>query len=594
MSWYWRTKPRSIMKTIQWFPYFGALEGKNWNETGTTVSCFNQKKVYPNRRSYIYYAHGEEDSWLSSISYEDYLSGRQDQKETESNGRNDKSTFEFFGFAYTDKEGIIHVTQTGHKIIKHHFDQEDFLKQMLKLRLPNPIQKISAKDYTPSVYPMELVLRAFQQFDSLNRSELVLLFGCDHPDKIPDMLQAIAAFKESYGNLSNKQNAKQVKELVTQIYQDYYGTLENKLNSYYDYAEAFSRSLLYTGLFYCSGRSIATKLRVAEHAKKKVELLQKTDLFDHTNKFSSVESYMQWYGSLDSTLLPWEHIAERQELVNEKFSILQNLISDGVWNNYTQTSFVDQEDLDHLFTRSRQEVSISELKEIEQNLDQAITSHNESYFIQFSSKTPKERMMILDRFDSILQNDDMSALWLEVNTWKSLIALQGSHTVKRNFQIEEDLSPRSFAPGVGNTPDMELYYEDMILLPEVSLMTGVRQWEHEASSVVDHLIHYKQKFPEKQVYGLFLSSRIHQRTLWQYFILNRESWLGESICILPLTIQQYADLIAYCYDKELTIAQLLHFLMHLLEQAKTSADFNQWNHRIEKKITAFVSGNLLP
>ena len=142
MSWYWRTKPRSIIKTIQWFPYFGKLQGQNWNETSTSVSAFNQKKIYPVRRSYIYHAHGEEDGWLSTISYEDYLSGSYDRKETESNGRNDKSTYEFLGFGYVSKKGNINITECGHQIIQNQFDQEQYLKQLLKLHLPNPIQKI--------------------------------------------------------------------------------------------------------------------------------------------------------------------------------------------------------------------------------------------------------------------------------------------------------------------------------------------------------------------------------------------------------------------------------------------------------------------
>lgn len=32
MSWGWRTKPRSVVKTVQWFKYFSKLENKNWEE----------------------------------------------------------------------------------------------------------------------------------------------------------------------------------------------------------------------------------------------------------------------------------------------------------------------------------------------------------------------------------------------------------------------------------------------------------------------------------------------------------------------------------------------------------------------------------
>ena len=31
MAWGWRTKPRSVIKTIQWFKSFEKLEGEDWD-----------------------------------------------------------------------------------------------------------------------------------------------------------------------------------------------------------------------------------------------------------------------------------------------------------------------------------------------------------------------------------------------------------------------------------------------------------------------------------------------------------------------------------------------------------------------------------
>lgn len=593
MSWYWRTKPRSIIKTIQWFPYFGKLQGQNWTEASTSVSAFNQKKIYPVRRSYIYHAHGEEDNWLSTISYEDYLSGSYDRKETESNGRNDKSTYEFLGFGYVSKKGIIHVTECGHQIIQNQFDQEQYLKQLLKLHLPNPIQKIKSPCKHPDIFPMQLVLSAFTKFESLNRSELALLFGCDEPAQIPRMLAAIEDFKNQYALLTNKLDTKKIKQLFSSIYETYYGKLQNKVDSFYDYAEALSRSLVYTGLFRLSGRSLATKVRIATHAKKKVELLQRTFSFSYPEDISNIDTYMQWYGSSNNIMLPWDNATERQELIQEKLSVLQELLSKketpSPIKDYEQTTFGSQADLNLLLAQTQKTDNISALKDMEKTIDKAITNHNEDYFIRVASKTEKERQFILEKFDDILANDDMSALWLEVNTWKSLIAVQGNHHMKRNFNIEEDLSPRSFAPGVGNTPDMELYLDNTILLPEVSLMTGVRQWEHEASSVIDHVLHFMERTPDKQVLGLFISSRIHLRTMWQFFLLNRESWLGKKIPVVPLTIPQYVAVIQHCYQQELPITELLSFLESLSLSAEKLADYHLWEQKIAKAVNTFTS-----
>ena len=38
MSWGWRTKPRSIIKTVQWFKSFAKLENKNWNYKNEYIS----------------------------------------------------------------------------------------------------------------------------------------------------------------------------------------------------------------------------------------------------------------------------------------------------------------------------------------------------------------------------------------------------------------------------------------------------------------------------------------------------------------------------------------------------------------------------
>lgn len=176
MSWSWKTKPRSIIKTVQWFPYFAALKGENWNKKSSAVSRKDGKAVHPIRRTYIYSAHSDEDTWLSSISLKDYLSGKKDEKETEANGRMDKGAYEFFGFGYVKADGTIAVTEVGNKIVQGIFDDEDYLKQLLKLRLPNFAYNESKIKNKKFIFPMQLVLEAFSAYESLNRSELAIFF----------------------------------------------------------------------------------------------------------------------------------------------------------------------------------------------------------------------------------------------------------------------------------------------------------------------------------------------------------------------------------------------------------------------------------
>lgn len=579
MSWSWKTKPRSIIKTVQWFPYFAELKGKSWAEKSVAVSRKDGKAVHPIRRMYIHSAHRDEDMWLSSLSLKDYLSGQKDKKETEANGRMDKGAYEFFGFGYIKKDGIIAVTEVGNKIVQGTFDDEDYLKQLLKLRLPNLVYKPSQIKQNKFVFPMQVVLEAFRIYESLNRSELALLFGCDDTADIHKTIKAIGLFKEKYKKLKNKNNIIAVKKLFCKIYKGAYGKIENKAESYYDYAEALSRTLLYTGLFSSSGRSIATKIRVAEHSKEKVKMLQEKYCFTYP-QLTSLDEYMQWFGSTHNVRLPWDNPEERKEIIAGKAKMLVSKMEE-VGEEYKKKATISIEKINKIVSDSKLSTDVNDLKEYESILSEAIVSHNEEYFIRVLSKTRRERENILDKFTDILANEDMSALWLEVNTWKSLIAISGEQIVKRNFKIEDDLTPKSFAPGVGNTPDMELYKNGYIIVPEVSLMTGVRQWEHEASSVIDHVLGFIKEHEEKQVFGLFLSSRIHIRTAWQFFILSRESWVGSPVPVIPLTIEQYVDVITFIYNNELDIDDFKVLLERIAKNALNCENYEIW----EKGIT---------
>lgn len=595
MSWSWRTKPRSIIKTVHWFPCFAALEGENWDKKSLRVSNIDQKPIHPARRSYIYSAHGEEDAWLSSLSYRDYLQGQKDRKETESNGRNDKTTFEFYGFGYVKGGGEISVSEVGQKIVHGTFDSEDYLKQLLKLRVPNYIYKRKEMKQGKFLFPFKLILRAFEQFESLNRSELALMFGCEDDGQIPAALEAIARFKERYQKLEKKNDTAQVKEIFREVFTQAYGEDDNQPDSYYDYAEALSRTLVYTGLFSLSGRSIASKVRVAESARLKVRMLQEKYEFIYPEEISSLDEYMDWYGSCHNVALPWESASERKNIISDKADLLIRKMehSDA---SYQKSASITIDEVNRLVLKASASCDVNDLKEFENQISEAIVSHNEEYFIKVQSRTSEARTAILEKFRDILANDDMSALWLEVNTWKSLIALDGDKVVKRNFKIEDDLTPKSFAPGLGNTPDMELYGKGdgagkgYVIIPEVSLMTGVRQWEHEGSSVIDHVLSFIKEYQERPVIGLFISSKINVRTMWQFFVLNRESWMGTPVPVIPLTIEQYMAVISFAYSHGRTIDDLKALLETIAEKSGECGNYQIWERCIEANLQAWMLG----
>ena len=229
---------------------------------------------------------------------------------------------------------------------------------------------------------------------------------------------------------------------------------------------------------------------------------------------------------------------------------------------------------------------MSDLKILEENIVKTITSLNEEVYTKYLYNDKSIRDEIIEKFDEIIDGStDDRALWLENNTWKSLVSLDGVKEVKRNFSIEEDLSPRYYAPGAGNTPDMEMRIEDNILIPEVSLMSGAQQWEHEGSSVVEHVMKFIENNKNKNVLGLFVANSIYSRTLWQFFILNKTSWVGSKVPIVPLTIEQYKNIISFMYDNNIKAIELINLLNNIHLSSLQIDDYNKWQNSMESIIT---------
>lgn len=579
-SWWFRTKPRSVLKTFEWFPYFAELEGENWNyKLDNRASNWNNKPIHPIRREYIYRAHWDE---LEDIyfSYENYMSGKYDINETESTGRNDKTTYEFYGLGFVDKKGKVRVTKAGKIVKEGKMDENLLLKQLLKIQFPSQaIHKTN--DGGVYVFPLEVILNVYKHFDNLNRFELGFLFMCNRIENLHITIQAISEYREKYSRLSNKQDINNAKNIFTSIMRGKFPNIKNKPDTYFsDYSDALIRTLEYTGLFSQKGIGYYTKLFIPEHAKLKVRLLQEQYKFEY-NQEEDFEKYMEWFGDPYNIPLPWEVKENIKIIIDNKIDILKNRLIDAERNIIAFEVNEKLKEIQQLKSYKDEKENVA-LIELDKNLSENIIRINEELFIKYYSKTNQGRAEIVEKFYDIIEgNEDMAALWLECNTWKSLVAIKGEHYVKRNFKVEEDLTPKAFAPGIGNTPDMELYKNGYILIPEVSLMTGVKQWEHEGSSVVDHVYKFIEQNNNKKVMGLFISTVMNIRTVWQFFILNRESWIGKPVPVIPITIKQYIGIIECIYDNDLTIDDFKELIECIHKATFKYNTFKEWQSNID-------------
>lgn len=572
-SWWFRMKPRSILRTIEWFQHFAALEGEDWNlEDAFKKSRINNRNISITRRKYLFLAHKDE----LNMSYDDLMSGEYDENEIESQARNDKTSFEFYGFGYVDDRNIVRVTEFGRLIVENKINGEYLLKQLLKLQFPNP--RTSSLDNNGFIFPLEIFLEVYSSFDYLYITELAFIFGCIDMSKVDEIKSTILDFRTKFEELSQLKKKTDTDQIFETYFYKLYPNIKNKASTYLDYADAFARAISYTGLFLTKGRSNYTKLYIPEHAKTKVKLLHEKYTYKFNDKLN-IEDYMDRFGDVYSTNLPWENSSDRKLIVESKFENYRNIISEvGIIDKEVHKGIYDIEQL----IRNNDYKSLLIADEL---LSRSLLSINEKNYIENTSKTKVARDEIIDKFIDIKEgNEEASALWLEVNTWRSLVAMSGDHQVKRNFKIEEDLTPRSFAPGAGNTPDMELYVNGYIFLAEVSLMSGVKQWEHEGSSVIDHVLKFIEKYSDKEVFGLFISKTMNLRSIWQFFILNKESWIGKYVPVIPLTINQYIDVISFIYDKEIDIHYFSKLIVNIHNLALSSKNFKEWESQFPEVI----------
>lgn len=571
----WRTAPRSISVLLGWLPSFYKFRFENYNEKSENQFPYDgwkDKTIHPVRRKITYdyeKSHDAKDDFLN-IDYNDFVHGMQhDKADKESRVRQVVTTAEQYGFMNAKDAKL---TPVGERVLSDDFRAEDFLIQMLKMYVvTNPGQG--------GVFPFETVIKMIDKFGYLSRNEMTFVFGVLNDSQIELGYQAVAEFRAEYQNLENKNSNRGVDNLLYKVWNEYFseitfGKLTKTVKK--DYTDALTRALKFTELFYDHGRGTATKIRVNDYNRAKFEMLLNNFTFVRPSEDKNVGSRdaLDWYGAVGNIELPWNKRENRVKIVLDKLALAHDLFKN------LPNPALSKDDLDKIQAKVlNPKTSVIEIKDLEVKLDNAIRVRNEEEYVQILSKTKESRREILEKFDDIKANADMAALWFEVNTWRAFVSMDGEKFVKHNFNMNPDLTPKSFAPGMDNTPDMEVYFGNYAILPEVSLMSGVQQWEHEGSSVIDH-VYNKIKNTDYQVIGLFISKAINVRTMWQFFLLNRESWIGKPVPVVPMTISKFQELIRFCYDNKIKIEQFNDLLWKMSNVTAKISNYQDWQEEI--------------
>lgn len=587
----WRTAPRSISVLLSWLPSFYKFENEDYNRTAKnkfTHDALKKEVIYPVRRAITYdyeKTHSGKDAFLD-LPYNEFINGRQvDSADKESRVRQVVTTAEQYGFM--DSHTAM-LTPVGKRVIDNTFTAEDFLTQLLKMY-------IVTNEGEEGVFPVKTVINLIHRLGAkskeeayLSRNEMTFVFGTLHDSDIDNTFDAVQEFRSEYKVLPHKNNTKAVDQLLTKVWDSHFPKAKITGSVKNSYTDALTRALNYTELFYDHGRGTAAKLRVNRFNQEKFEQLFHSFQFVKPPKVKKnghlidvgSRNSIKWFGAVGNVSLPWDKRENRVKILSQKAEQTSELFKD------VPNPAITPEEISSIkAAASNPKINIITLKDFESKLDNAIRVRNVEQYVQVTSKDRRNRQEILSKFDDIQRNTDSAALWLEVNTWRAFVSLDGKDKdVVPNFKMNPDLTPKSFAPGTGNTPDMEVYFNNSLILPEVSLMAGVTQWEHEASSVIDHVYSKIRENSGKHVIGLFIAKSINPRTMWQFFLLNRESWIGQPVPVIPMQIRVFQELMRYCYQNKIDIYSFNNLLQTLSQSTKSLPQYRDWSNQMDEII----------
>lgn len=560
-EWTWRTNPRTVDRMLDRFRNFAKLEGRIYNS--------QTKSIYS-----------------KAVNYNSQTRGR----DAEAQARQDKSTFEMFGLAYIDEEDKIKITDVGRIFLDE--EQKElwsnlFLRQLMKFQVPNYTQ--STNRYSDfKIFPLKLILDLLTELGSLSYYEIGLVCFNTLTNTKKDLDKAVSIINEFRSMLLPGEIRANIERVFNQLYVKYWGY---NPRSVIDKARPFSVFLEYTNLFVLSGRGNFTKIRIREFFKKQADEIRDFN-FIINDEYSSL-SFFDLLGNPNYPKLPYEVPEKLKEIIIYKSSNLE----------------LEKIDTTQIIPINE----ITELQKIDVKIDNILLKQQKKKYKEIISKTVEERITILDGLVNIEENEDginLPALKLEEFTWKSLIALEGTHEVKENFKLNPDLSIKNFAHGYGNTPDIELYNQNYIFIVEVSLTKGKGQLESEGIPVLDHINKFiKVKTGKKlskteeeslkdtmikptdarKIIGIFVAREVDDRVLRQFYFAGKTQVYDDLINVVPFNLKQYVTLISFCYKNNVPALEFEKLMDRLSENINKTKDYSEWIKMNELELKTFLS-----
>tara|TARA_B110000285_G_scaffold234433_1_gene311388 strand:- start:185 stop:1918 length:1734 start_codon:yes stop_codon:yes gene_type:complete len=434
------------------------------------------------------------------------------------------STLDFVGRDYITrapkKLGLVYVpgsgkgkfifTEQGKNLINSKNMEFVIQRQIAKIQYPSPISARGTENI--EIIPLTTIIEILKKVKDLSRTEvMIFVITIEKFTQINSAIKEILNFrdelKEIKGNLKRRGFRKEtgIKKLET-FYQnenfkirekkgkknDKKEFLKIKLNNHKDYADSIFRYFIATGLFKLNKKS---RLEISKINEKDADYLLKTlglkpkdietDEKEYVNNYIGKENSISLFtDELTNLIKKFDYLIELSSKLKLKIN------ADTIQKKFNEEKSLDIKkdiivELQKKFIFLKMEKFIKKLSERNQNDFDEILNHFED---------------INDRNSDILDKP----LQYEYNFFRAFAFIGDFVKILPSLNFDEDTNPLNTT---SNKPDLIIEYKNFILVVEVTLSSGQRQYESEGAPVFRH-VGKCQNENSKPVFGLFIAEKL--------------------------------------------------------------------------------------
>lgn len=470
------------------------------------------------------------------------------------------------------------LTPAGHALLTNRRKDEVLLRQLLKFQVPSPYHKPTSKAASFWIKPYLEMLRLVRTLGTLKFDELQI-FGMQLTDwhDFDNIVRRIDEFrikKAEYKGNYRRFKTEYLRNELIRIFNDrilrgetktressdasLHKFLQTQSNNMRDYADACFRYLRSTGLVNVShiGKSLSIVPERIEDVDYILQTVDRDPIFIDNEK-----DYVTYLGSADTPRLLTD---DRQRLItrlsiefpdaivsqNADLTALKNLLAD----------LTEQKKAENL---NKQVMDIKDYK---------LYDDIQNTFLQ-------------------IENNELydASLMLEWNTWRAMTMLDGGD-IKANLNFDDFGNPLSTAQG--NVADIVCDYGEYMLIIEVTMSTGQKQYEMESEPVSRHLGKMK-KTCGKPCYCLFVAPTINEASVAHFFALHNMniSYYGGKSTIIPLPLNIFQKMLEDSYRASYTPnpSHVRRLFEHSEALAKNCENEKAWYDQIKEMALNWLS-----